>query len=655
MQPPAPTRGHLDTSLSFRTFRAPLFGAQSATSFHIFSSQMLPSGGALTTAFAMGFPGTTSGVIRLENVSYGGGMMMVEAGDVTVGMQPRPNLDESYPIIGASASWSDRWQTLRVTAGRARYALSASGSDDAGNSELLDLRYRQRHRSTEWGFGVTGLHEPVYMAGEERQEWDSVVSGELSRGLTQIATLFVEPSVTVHGAMAGRAGIDFRGYRGQFSIAGYLFDDSFPELYPLYRPGEAGVLATGTFRPTEWSSLSASATHTTRRSALRTSSLYGNVAWMQSFGSNRPSISAMYSRSDVAVDELSGTRRLVITDRVSLGVRQPLSGRTYDVRADYYFNGLGLPDRGQLYANYAQVISTRSTLDGSLLVQREQDALGTTIEGRVETPLQYFSLLTGAGLAYVSRDGDERGEAAVRLGIRRELFGSGWHASIETRLPVSIGLPRTGLNQFLAVEVGRRLRWQNAGEFGETFAPLLHGEMFGAIEGLVTLGGSPAAGQTILVNGQPVAITNREGRYRAKRARVGMAVVALDTRRLEPGITAPEMSRSVLVPSRGVVEANFALNRFSTFQGILLACVKGTPRALPAARVTLRGPEVTRTYETDLLGAFRDDALPPGVYELIIDPASVSDRVEREAIPRPQIDLTKDVLAHTVTMRCPRR
>ena len=63
------------------------------------------------------------------------------------------------------------------------------------------------------------------------------------------------------------------------------------------------------------------------------------------------------------------------------------------------------------------------------------------------------------------------------------------------------------------------------------------------------------------------------------------------------------------------------------------------------------GDQFVQTAVTSSSGGFEFDAVPPGTYELVIDPASVPE-VSPASIPRRQVELTTDMLGYAILIDC---
>jgi hypothetical protein len=232
------------------------------------------------------------------------------------------------------------------------------------------------------------------------------------------------------------------------------------------------------------------------------------------------------------------------------------------------------------------------------------------------------------------------------------MYRSGWYVRAELRLPFSIGLERSELNrQIVALDVGNRFDWPDLRTLREALPGGGRRRRTGSIEGSVTVDGEGLGGLTVLIEGTPRAVTRPDGSYRISDVPVGTAHVSLDLRSLDPGYEpVGEASRAVEVAARGAGRADFAIARFSLFQGALLVCEDGRMVPAPGVAVTLQGEGISRTARTSNLGGFQFDRLPPGVYALSLE----SDPEIAAQLPAPvRVDLTNDIFGWTLRLDCP--
>lgn len=178
--------------------------------------------------------------------------------------------------------------------------------------------------------------------------------------------------------------------------------------------------------------------------------------------------------------------------------------------------------------------------------------------------------------------------------------------------------------------------------------------MFGSIEGMVTLEGKGVSGLPILMDGRRVATTSGDGSYRIRRLPVGSVSISISATSLEPGYSVDgEFAQAVQVLPRETVRADFVLARFSTFQGSLIYCDDGRIRPIGGARIALVSQDEFITISTSAAGGFQADDVPPGTYDVIIDPESVSAYAAPDEIPAIRLDLSEDVVAYVIRLGCP--
>lgn len=638
-----------------RTFQNPLFGSTSSLLIALTGSQAFDDRSTLTLAMTTG--DGTSGHVRYE-VPVTGGISWTEMGDVLApaagGERNEMLLSDHYALVGVSAGRSTHRGELMVFAGRGRYAFASGTAADP--PALAGFRALRRGEHLSYGGGYTAVHQPVYIDSRTTSTWDGIASAEISYAASPNVRVFGQTLFSNRSAAGGRAGVQSVGHRTSAGFAFYRFDESFPYLYPLYRPGETGAQLSGSFRPTEWSSISAVFDYFSPYGREQRRNWRGAVHAFQMFGTNRPTLYMSVSTNDVMRDSLGDADRFVVADRFVAGARHSGVGDFFDVRAAWVANSARAPDRGELQGSWRKVISTRSRLEANLLAQHEEDQNGVIAEVRIDRSLRGpWSYAFGGGVVVVDRRGEKSGDGVVRVGLTRTSFSSGWWGRVEARIPVSIGLPRSNLRtNMLAVEAGRRMRWAELDDMVDAIFPILTRGSMGSVEGTITLQGNGVEGLGILADGSPVAVTDRQGRYRIGRVRAGPVSIAIDTMELPPGLSAEGgLSRAVIVEPGQTVRADFELNRGVTMQGVIVACDDGAAiRPLRGVRIALIGPGGARTYETDILGSFRDDSIPPGVYEVVVDPASLPPGMSNDSAPL-RIDLTHDVLNHVMRFGCP--
>jgi hypothetical protein len=140
-------------------------------------------------------------------------------------------------------------------------------------------------------------------------------------------------------------------------------------------------------------------------------------------------------------------------------------------------------------------------------------------------------------------------------------------------------------------------------------------------------------------------VTRSDGSFRVRRTAVGKSFVTLDLRSLDPSYsTAGGPTREVEVRSGEVSQLEFRIARFSSLQGAVLVCTEGKTRPASGTRVTLVDASSSRTAVTSVLGGFQFDEILPGPYEVRVETAETSVRL--------QADLREDCVAQVVRLGC---
>ncbi len=656
------TPGYYDLGLSTRTFEAPLFGDRSSTTFRLFGNQMFTNGLNLSAWLNAGFPQyRTLYGLEADRIPSGRRFLRINAGDLLLTSLQPPALParvaDTYPAEGLSVLLSGERSRWNVFGGRAKYSLRLPGRD-TGRFTLFGAEHLSRIGKNHFGAGVTVVEDPVYGDPDRKADRDTILTGRYFRELSPWAHLFAEVLTSRDGSLGARVGTQYRFTAGDVTSSVYSFGNGFPFLYPLYRPGERGVEVRGAYRPSEFSMVYGQLSYVSEDRFLNRSDLRGNLGLGWSFGSNRPYIHLTYSRDEVVYEALTTGEQSFIADRFAVSVTQSSSVDYVGLNLEHVESrGGGELDRSQALLLYRRVLGYGSLLDGSFVAQRdERGDLGFTLESALERPLRgrYYYVL-GLGGAYLERGVSETGEGVARVGVSRRLSGNGWYGRFEVRIPFSIGLERSNLNRrSLALDIGHRYGWKDIQSFRSLFVPMTSPAHYGSIEGTVLLEGVPQSGWTVLINGEPRAVTGSDGSFRVRGVPVGQVIVTLDIRQLDPRYSVVEgFSREVVVTPRGVSRVDFLMAPLSFFQGSLLSCVGPKTVPLGGARVTLRGRDFSRTVTTSNVGSFQFDEIPPGIYEFEIDPASVPAGITPEMLPKPRIDLTQDVLAYVVRINCP--
>ncbi len=461
------------------------------------------------------------------------------------------------------------------------------------------------------------------------------------------------------GALGARAGSRFEWNGGDLEATAYRFDERFPFLDPLYRPGETGVDLSGWLRPSEFTSLSGHVTYVAH-GPLRGGSEVRADLWLGWYlGDNRPHLRLGYARSEITLDRTSIADRGVVSDRLVLSLSKSGARGLLNVDLEHLWDS-GSEGRGrsQVVTAFHRSWAPSTLATGMAIVQRDAAGnLGLTGDGAVERawrgPYRY---LVGLGAALVERGGSESGDGVLRLGLARRLSTDGWVGRLEVRIPFGVGLPRAGLvSRQLVAELGQRLSWHDWRSLGDSgLLSFGAAPRTGQVEGRVTAGGRGIAGVEVSVDGEPRAVTDRQGRFRLRRLPAGPVSLAIDPRQLETRWSvAGGSQRLISVPAGGVVRLELELRESSSLRGSVVACGAGDDPArlsgLAGAIVRLTGEGAERSTTTSRLGGFQFDDLPPASYELsVLDPGSA----EGEPLARVALDLEQSRTGLVVRIGC---
>ncbi|HUF16972.1 MAG TPA: carboxypeptidase-like regulatory domain-containing protein [Thermoanaerobaculia bacterium] len=652
------TQGYFNFSISTRTFDAPLFGDASRSTFRLFARQELRNGVILAAWGYGGFPSTTTLFgIEADRVPFRGGLVQVGAGDFSIRpIEPAgisTSIGDAFPLQGASVLFEGGRSRWSLYAGQSKY-LIALPETEARRPLIGGGEYLLRSGRNFFGAGAMFVEEPAYAAGQEQPEQDAVFSGRFIREISPWANLFTEAYTTAESETGFRAGTNVRFQNGRISSAIYSFDGGFP-FVPLVRPGEQGLEVSGNYRPSELSTLSGQLYYVTEDVVTDRSNLRGYAGFARTFAGG-PTVHISYSRDELTFDALEG-RTSRIADRAALSITRAFQSDYASLQVEHLMNAGGFePDRTQAIASLQRALGTDSFFDATLVGQAEGSAsYGFTAEAAYESYLRGpWRYLVGLGGAWVDR-GAESGEGLVRLGITRRIGGDGVYGRVEARIPFDIGLPRSNLNRnTLALDIGTRYGWNDLRDIGDIFTPIVRPSLFGSIEGTVTLEGEGVGGLPILLDGRRVVTTSGDGSYRVRRVPVGLVAISISAASLEPGYSVDgEFAQTVQVLPRETVRADFVLARFSTFQGSLVYCSEGRMLPIGGARIALVSPDDVITISTSAAGGFQADDIPPGTYDVIIDPESVSGFVTVDQIPPIRLDLSGDVVAYVIRLGCP--
>jgi hypothetical protein len=645
-----------------RVFELPLFDAGAPTSFRLFLTQALAGKGSVTVFYSDGFPNTyEEWGIQLDRLAWGEGEVDLAVGDFLYSAL-RPDdvivrARDQYRLRGGRFDYRVGATSLRLFVGDPRFfrQLPDQTVEEPG---LAGLEFMRRTGLWTWSAGLTLVADATLLDGPETEDL-GVVAVRAHRSFWDDGTAFADLELTDDGALGGRAGAQLRAPVGVITGYIYGYDDGFPWLYPVYRPGERGIDLSGTYRA------SASTTLYGRLNWLEDSAVdprdeiqgYVGTSWF--LGDNRPSLMLEFSRNDLATDVESIAPRDRTSDRLVVGVNGSTMTSFLSARLEQVWeSGTGARDRTQLTAFWRRGLRFERFIDMSAVVQREQDGdLGVTVDGFVERPVRgYWNLIAGLGVAYQHLGSEDLGEGVLRLGVARRMVGNGLSLRVEGIVPFSIGLERADLRrEQVSVDVSYVLDWRRVEDIRAAWAPLLAPRSFGFIEGRVTLNGDPVDGVRVLLDGAYGATTGADGRFRVRRVPVGPVALGIDLGQLSPRVSVVGNPTQVIdVRSVGGLPVEIHLEETSLLQGAVVRCTPdGDLAPVQGARLIVTNDNEVREGTTSHLGAFQFDRLPPGEYELTLDPSSVEPPLAPDDGARWTLDLTDaDVTGFVIRVGC---
>lgn len=658
------TAGSFDLLFTTRAFDTPLFGDASTSYLRLFGHQFLAAGPELSAWASHGFPNLrTDGGIQVDRIQAAEVELRVNAGDFLIepletdAFLPLPR--QVYPLQGLALRSRGEARSWSVFAGRAKFfrplRLPDEELEEQETPRLFGGRYLARAGRQHIGFSVTGVTDALFVDGRH-EDLASVASLDLVREITPWSYLFGDLLVTDRGGVGGRLGLARRFAAGQLSASVYSFDRDFPFVFPLYRPAERGIRVDGRYRAGDMWWLFGGATYfiETARQDRRDLRLNAGASW--DLGTDRPFLTLSYSRNDIVFDSLSIATPDRLTDRVALSTSLSTRTRSIGLTLEHLFESGDFPDRSQARLRYRALVGDQSIVSlfvlGQLLDGRD---VGVTAEVILERPLwRRYDYKIGLGGAFVERGGVERGDGVVRAGIARRVGREGWTIGLEVIETFDVGLPSSGLGRRQVVlSVGHRMRWRDAEDLRMKVAPLFFPEALGSVEGRVHAEGVGVPGIGILVEGEVRARTDAEGRFRIPRVPARTVTVALDMRTVDPRLhPVGEPFRTLELGPREVRDVEFELRELSYFQGSVVYCLDGEEIPLARATVRLEGEEVVFTATTSPLGDFLFDEIPPGIYELILEPEEIP-ALELEEPLVWTVDLTEDLTGFLLRISCP--
>lgn len=647
--------GSYTISLSSRAFSTPLFGNGSATSFSFFGRQLLSSGVEVSGFAYGGFPNTTTFLgVEANRIDFLGGVAAAQAGDFAVARLQPEGIVSPYgdviPLEGMQVRWRRGNQGFAVFAGASKFLVSLP-QQPKQRPNIGGFEYLTSFGRNDIGGMVTVVEHPVYDDPAIHRDHDALLRVSYVREVSPTASLFAD---AFGGRGPGfRAGGSANFQLGRFSLSGYHFDRALPVI-SIFNPGESGIESTGSYRPTEWSTVNAQLFYVTQDATTTKRELRGQAGYGYSFGSGAPYIYVSYGREQLSVSSFDQDISSIGNRFSASATRASQSGFSSLTLEHVRYHEQDTPDRTQLVVTDQRVVRFTSFLESELVLQREPKVWGATLQSAVELQWRgpYF-LVVGGGLAYLETP-LATGEGLLRIGISRRSATNGIYGRTEARIPVGIGLPRSRLNrESVTLDVGARFGLQDIRNMRAALAPVVAPNQFGTIEGRVAMGDKGLPNLTVSVNGQAATVTDASGLFHTGRLPIGAANVSIDPLQLEPGIAVVgDSTVNVTVQPRQATRVDFKLAQFSTFRGSLVVCEGEQKRALPGAKIALVAGESAIQLDVAPSGGFQADNIPPGRYDIVIDPTSVPGVSARD-IPRLSVDLTHDVLGYVIGLRCP--
>ena len=657
--PPEPsTRGFYTFQVSSRTLDSPLFDDGATGRVRLLVSQGMDTAGTLALWLERGFPNVTTDFgVEWRDLPFQTGYLRLNGGNFLL----RPLLPvraavtaaasrSLYPLQGVRLQRMGSRSQWSVFFGQARRFRTLM-DQEIERPSLFGMKYLRRVGVHHLGFAFTGVVDPTFVIDRGARRVTGIVSGTYYQDISPWVGLLAEAHTT-DGSFGGRAGSLFKFPAGEVSTMLYAFGRRFPFVFPLYRPGEGGVTVSSQLELSEFTSLFTHIDYVLATRVDERSDLRAEVGLGKSLGSNRPHLYLSYSHNEIDFEDSLTPSPGRSVDLFALSLTQSSSEQLTSLRLEYMFQSEGGQlDQGQGHLYFRRLLNNRSFLDATVdgLID-ENGQYRLTAEAALERPLwRRFNYLVGLGATY--REGGSRttGEGLVRLGLARRISQSGLSVRVELAQPFAIGLPRThdpGVR--LALDIGHRLVWKDLERLQRSFVPRLPSRRFGTIEGRVRFGGSGVGRVTIYVNGEPRDITSSNGRFRVRRVPLGLAIIRLDMREFETeyGVVGGAVRQVEILP-RQTVEVNFELALMRYLQGSIVTCEGEAVRPLANTEVTLVGEGLRRTIQTSRVGGFQFDELPPGRYEIVLDPLQPSD----DPLTFP-IDLSQDVAGFLIRLNC---
>lgn len=580
------------------------------------------------------------------------GFAAVRIGQFSLPSAPEGTGGDAFQLDGASVAWEHQTSRVLGYAGRTTYSTLLDGVPrsalDIGGAEY----HRQGQRSV-YGGAVVALRNAFTIEGQPSHGFSRA---DFEHDLSATSRLFGSAYISDRAAPAFRIGTRLRSFRGDLIASVYTFGKHMPLVYPLLRPGETGLQLSGSYRPAEFSRLYGDLIYASDKNVLRRTDLRGHVGYSYWFGTVGPYIDVAYHHDELTHEQLTRERENVLADRFVASISRASILEWMAVRFDHVIRR-SQPDRTQLLGSWGRLIGPSSSAEASLLLQNEQHfGHGATTDASYERLVRWpYSMIVGGGLAYVDRSGNRTADGLARIGFSRRFNAriSGWYARVEARLTFGVGLPRSELAaNAITFSVGNRIGWSDLEHARSLVAAMASPSSFAAIDGVVTLDGKGLANVPVLLDGERRTTTGQSGRYRLSRIPVGVVNVSIDPNALEQGyVVLGSPSKAVLLTGGSLGRADFAIAHVVSFAGAVVMCRGAETAPQEGVRLALLGHDVVRTSLTSSLGAFEFDQVPPGQYDLVIDPATVP-QIAPENLQRRSVDLVADVLGYVVKLGC---
>ena len=636
----------------------PLFNTQWQYTALLFGSQELSAGGEASLWMRRGFPNMqTEGRLGVSGVPAGRWRLDATLGDIALeqptGRQRQSLIVDELPLEGAELSLRSERQEIGFFAGQPKYYVQPP--EGGTTKPVIAGAHWIRYRGASWfGISAAGVRDPSYVDDETYRAANAGwLTADAGRDLSASTGVFAHLYMGSGGGLGGRAGLETHLPRADLLAGVFTFGRSLPFLYPLLRPGETGLEVSANYRTSEMSSLFGHLSWVEGERGTGRRRARGLVGLSRGWGSGLPTVQIVYSRDEVVFDPQTVALQPRPTNRIAATVSQATSTDLVSLRLERAWGGA--EDRAQGVLTYRRAVGLRSLLNGSAVVQREPGRWGVTAEGDLQFPLggPWYGL-TGLGGAFIDSQGGNTAEGLIKVGVLRQLIGTGLSLRVEGLAPFSVGLPRSDrFRREVAVTLGYTLGWSSLSELYRRVGVAPPGETVGEVVGRVTLQGRPVVGVVVVVQDVFRATTGRRGQYRVRFVPAGPATVTVDPDSLPPRISVlGGLPRHIVVPPNGQVEVDLALAEFSFFQGSVVVCEQGKLKAVAGAVVRARRESVSQEVTTSTMGGFAFDRLPPGIYTIEVELGSA--RLPRQvAAPKPfQVDLGQDRMGFVIRVGC---